>query len=104
MAIKHLTFDDSGVIIYSSVTAAYQTMLAMTDDADVIFFINATDAPMYFRIPSGSGATKVIRVPANVTMTIDCRSNAKRIAKGSIEIKYASGAPTTGEVIVTVAR
>lgn len=76
----------------------------MSDDADVLFVFNTSDAPILLSIPSGSGASKNIRFPAGSSIALDCRTNSKRLAKGTIQIKYASGAPTSGEVTVTVVR
>lgn len=76
----------------------------MSDDADVLFVFNTTDVPILLSIPSGSGASKNIRFPASSSIALDCRINSKRLAKGTIQIKYASGAPTSGEVTVTVVR
>jgi hypothetical protein len=103
MTIKHLEFQDSGTIAYGSITNAYQTVLTLPQDADVVFFYNTTDAPMLFSVPGGSKVTNIVRLPAGTTMTIDCRTNSKRLAAGDIQVKYAS-APTSGEVTVTVLR
>lgn len=104
MSIKHLQFDDSATVAYGSVTGSYVNLLALSDDADFLWVINGTDAAILLSVPSGAGVSKNLRFPAYSTLTIDCRTNSKRIAKGTIQVKYASGAPTTGEVTVTVAR
>ena len=108
MSIKHLQFDNSGTLEFGALTGSYQNLLALTDDVDVMFIYNATNAAMMFRVPSGVVANvlqyKEIRLPATSTISIDCRTNSKRIAKGTVQVKYASGAPTSGEVVVTVAR
>jgi hypothetical protein len=104
MAIKHLQFDNSATIAFGSITASYATLLSLSDDADMLFVFNTTNAAILLSIPSGAGASKDIRFPASSSMAIDCRTNSKRIAKGIIQIKYASGAPTSGEVTVTACR
>jgi len=104
MAIKHLTFDDSATIAFGSITAAYADLLALSDDCDLLFVYNTTNAPILLRIPSGANASKDIRFPASTSMAIDCRTNSKRLAKGIIQVKYAVGAPASGEVTVTAAR
>lgn len=103
MSIKHLTFDTSASIAFGSITATYADLLSMSDDADVIFIFNTTDAPILLNLPSGANVRKDFRLPASSSVSIDCRSNSKRIAKGTIQIKYVS-IPTSGEVTVTVVR
>lgn len=103
MTIKHLTFDNSGTIEFGALTADYQTIVAMSDDADFLFVYNTTDVAVMLSIPNGANATRDIRYPAKSSMAIDCRTNSKRIAKGSIQVKYVT-IPTLGEVTVTVAR
>ncbi|OQB10451.1 MAG: hypothetical protein BWY21_00372 [Parcubacteria group bacterium ADurb.Bin216] len=103
MSIKHLQFDNSATIAFGSITNTYQNLLALSDDTDILFIANTTNAPMLFSIPSGYNSYKDIRMPASTSMSIDCRSNSKRIAKGTIQIKYVS-APTSGEVTITAAR
>lgn len=104
MAIKHLTFDNSATIDFASITAAYTTLLALSDDCDLLFVYNTTNAAILLSIPSGANTSKDIRFPASTSMAIDCRTNSKRLAKGNIQVKYAAGAPTSGEVTVTAAR
>lgn len=104
MTIKHLQFDDSGSVAYGALTTSYQTVLSMTDDADFLFIYNTTDSLLYVKIPSGSATTKELIFPGGSTIAIDCRTNSKRIAKGNIQVKYSGTAPTSGVVIVTVAR
>jgi len=102
--IKHLTFDDSASLAGSSITASYQTLIAMSDDADFLFLYNTTNVALLFTIPSGANATKEIRLPTGASLAIDCRTNSKRIAKGTIQVKHVGTAPSTGEVCITVAR
>ena len=104
MSIKHATFDDSATVAAASITASFVNLLALSDDIDVLFAYNTTDAAVVLNVPSGSALSKSIRLPAQSTISIDCRSNSKRIAKGTIQVKYASGAPTSGEVTITVVR
>lgn len=107
MSIKHLSFDDSATIAFGSLTGTYADLLAMSDDADFIFIFNTCDAAVLLSIPSGLVSSTVVyknlRMPANSSMAVDARTNGKRIAKGTIQVKYAT-APTSGEVTVTVAR
>lgn len=111
MSIKHISFDDSATVAFGSITNAYVNLLALSDDTDILFIFNTTDVDVVLNIPNALSKLKPptvltsnIRIPTSSTMTIDCRSNSKRIAKGTIQIKYASGAPTSGEVVVTAAR
>ena len=104
MSIKHATFDDSATVAFGALTAAFVDLLVMSDDADLLFVYNTTNAAININVPSGSGTRKSIRLPASSTIAIDCRTNSKRIAKGTIQAKYSSGAPTSGEVTVTVVR
>lgn len=53
MAIKHLTFDNSATVAAASITASYETLLEMSDDADFVFIYNTTDAAI------GATATRV---------------------------------------------
>lgn len=106
MSIKHATFDDSATIAAASITASFANLLSLTDDVDVLFAYNTTDAAISLNIPSGptTGTRKSIRLPAQSTICIDCRSNSKRIAKGTVQVKYSDSAPTSGEVTITVVR
>jgi hypothetical protein len=104
MSIKHLTFDDSATIAFGAITNSYANLLALSDDADLLFIFNTTDVPISLSIPSGYNASKNIRFPAAASMAIDCRTNSKRIAKGTIQVKYISAAPTLGEVTITAVR
>lgn len=108
MSIRHLRFDDSATIGFAALTGTYADFLALSDDCDILFIFNTTNAPVLLSIPSGLVASAVvykdIRFPASSSMAIDCRTNSKRIAKGTIQVKYASGAPTSGEVTVTAVR
>lgn len=107
MSIRHLTFDNSASIAFGSITNTYANLLALADDTDILFIYNTTDAPILLSIPSGIASNVVvykdIRFPASTSMAIDCRTNSKRICKGTIQVKYVS-APTSGEVTVTAAR
>lgn len=104
MSIKHLQFEDSATIAGSSLTNSYQPLLELSDDCDIVFLFNTTDGPILLRVPSGAAATKEIRLPMGSTMSIDARGNSKRLAKGTISVKYAAGATSSGEVTITVAR
>ena len=103
MSLKHLTLDNSASVAFGSITNSYVDLLSLSDDADVLFVWNTTDASIVLNLPSGSGARKDFRVPAGGSCAIDCRTNSKRIAKGTIQVKYAT-APTLGEVVVTAVR
>ena len=103
MSIKHVTFDDSGTIAFGSLAANYQTVLSLSDDSDLVYLFNTTDVPVTMRVPSGT-STKEIRLPISATITLDCRSNSKRIAKGLIEVKCPASLPTSGEVTVIALR
>lgn len=104
MSIKHLTLDDTQTLLADAVTSSFQTILSMSDDADLVFIHNGTDVSILVRIPSGYAATKVLRITGMTSMTIDCRSNSKRIAKGLIEACAASDLPSYGEINITVCR
>lgn len=111
MSLKHLSFDDSATVAFGSITASYVNLLALSDDTDILFVFNTTDAPILLSIPSGLTSLrpptivyKNIRFPSSSSIAIDCRTNDKRIAKGTIQVKYASGAPTSGEVTITAVR
>jgi YbbR domain-containing protein len=104
VSIKHATFDDSATVLFGSLTASFVDLLALSDDIDLLAIYNTTDDAITLNVPSGTSVRKSIRMPATSTLTIDCRSNSKRIAKGTIQVKYSSGAPTTGEVTIVVMR
>lgn len=109
MSIKHINFDDYGYKAFGSVTASYTTLLSLSDDADVLFIFNTLNQPILLQLPSkleraSSVGTKEVRLPASVSFSIDCRTNSKRVAKGDIKIKYASAAPTSGEITITAVR
>lgn len=108
MSIKHVEFDASATVAFGSITASYVNLLALGSDSDILWIFNSTNVAILVSLPSGlaSGVLvyKDIRLPALATMCIDCRSNSKRIAKGTIQVKYASGAPTLGEVTITAGR
>lgn len=100
--IKHLEFDDYGYIEGSAITNVYQTVLTLTDDADVLFIFNTCNNALILQVPSKI-STKEIRLPAEASVTIDCRTNSKRIAKGAIKVKFVA-AVTSGELSITAAR
>jgi len=104
VSIKHLQLDDTETLLADAVTSSFQTVLSMSDDADLIFINNGTDVSVLVRIPSGYSATKILRITGLTSMTIDCRSNSKRIAKGLIEVSAASNLPSYGEINITVCR
>jgi hypothetical protein len=110
VAIKHLTFDDSATITFGALTNTYADLLALTDDIDMLFVFNTCNTAILLSVPSGitnlkppTAVYKNIRMPASSSMAIDCRTNSKRIAKGTIQVKYDT-APASGEVTVTVCR
>lgn len=110
MTIKHLSFDDSATVAFGSLTGSFADLLALSDDADVLFVFNTCNTAVILNIPSGltnlkppTVVYKSIRMPANSSMAIDCRMNSKRIAKGTIQVKYDT-APSSGEVTVTAVR
>lgn len=85
----------------------------MSDDADVLFLANSMDVSAYFSVPSALLKTgslsaalvyKDIELLAGETITLDCRANQKRLAKGTIQVKYTGTAPTTGKVKAMVVR
>lgn len=103
MAIKHLEFDLYGYIAGASLTADYQDVLALSDDADVLLVFNTCDQAILLEVPSKL-STQEVRLPARASFTIDCRTNSKRIARGTIRAKHAGGVPTTGELSITAVR
>lgn len=107
MSIRHLRFDNSASVAFGSLTNSYVDLLALSDDVDILIIYNTTNAAVLLSIPSGIVSNAVvykdIRMPASSSMAIDCRTNAKRICKGTIQVKYVS-APTSGEVTVTAVR
>ena len=105
MANKLQEFDDSATIPFGSITNSYADFMILPGNVDMVFIFNTTDAPILLNMPSGaSGIRKNIRFPAYSSIAMDCRTNSKALAAGTIQIKYASGAPTLGEVTITVAR
>lgn len=104
MSIKHITFDDSASMAYYQITSSYQTLLTLTDDADIIWLYNTTTAEMAFKVPSGANTTKVLLILPGCSMCIDARGNSKRVAKGTIQVKIWNGNASIGSVSVTVAR
>lgn len=103
MSIRHVEFDAYGYLDGASITASYQTLVAMSDDADVLFVFNNCDTSLILQIPSKL-TTAEMRLPPKASFVLDGRTNSKRIAKGLIRVKYASNVPTAGEITVTVAR
>lgn len=103
MATKHVEFDDYGTIQGTALTGSYQTVLSMTDDADVLAIFNTCDNPIILQVPNKL-TTKEIRLAARASTVFDFRTNQKRLAKGLIRAKHAGAAPTTGELSVTVFR
>jgi hypothetical protein len=103
MAIKHVEFDDFGFLLGTSLTGSYQTLLSLSDDADVLAIFNTCDNPITLQVPSKL-STKEIRLPARASTVFDFRTNSKRMAKGIIKVKHSGVAPTTGEISVTVFR
>lgn len=107
--IKHISLDDYGYLTGTAITGTYQDLIALTDDADFILVFNSCDKALILKVPSKaerstSVSTKEIRVPSGLSFTIDCRANQKRFPKGTIQVKHAGAAPTTGEVTVTAGR
>lgn len=104
MSLKHQTFDDSVSVAFGSITSAYVDLYSPIDDLDLVFISNSTNAIIYINIPSGYNDRKSVRLPPGCSISIDCRSNSKRIAKGVFQVKYEGAAPTSGEVTITGAR
>jgi hypothetical protein len=106
---KHVSFDDSATIAFGSITGSYADLLVLSDDADVVFIFNTTDAAILLSMPAGiissSAAVqyKNVRMPASSSLALDCRTNNKRLCKGTIQVKYDT-APSSGEVTITVVR
>lgn len=84
----------------------------MSDDADVLYLSNSMDVSAFFSVPKGftNKSTPTVLQFANIellageSMTLDCRANDKRLAKGIIQVKVTGTLPTIGKVKVTVAR
>lgn len=112
MSIKHVGFDNSATVAGTALTTSYVDLLALSDDADVLFVFNTSNVAIELSIPGGyNRVTKVmsynnIRFPAFSSVAIDCRTNSKRIAKGTIQVRRVAGssAATTGEVTITAVR
>lgn len=109
MSIKHVSFDDYGLLDFSGIKAAFQDLLTMSDDADVLFIFNTLDTDVVLQVPSKSErlgviGSKEIYLPANQGFVLDCRSNAKRIPRGVLRVKYSSVGPTVGVISATVVR
>lgn len=109
MSIKHVSFDDYGLLDFNGVKSTFQDVLTMSDDADVLFIFNTLDADVVLQVPSKSERLRVIGskeiyLPANQGFVLDCRSNAKRVPRGIIRVKWFSAAPTVGVISATVVR
>lgn len=100
MQPTHATFYN-GYIAGTSVTGTYQDLLALSDDADVIIVMNGCNAPLFLSLPN-RGSTTNVYIPALASFALDGRTNANRIAKGTIQIKHAGSAPTSGDLSVLV--
>lgn len=103
MSIKHIEFNNYGYLAGTSITSSYQTLVTMTDDADMMFVFNSCDTSLVLEVPS-KFTTAEIRLPAKNSFVLDGRTNSKRIAKGLIRVKYASSVPTSGEISITIGR
>lgn len=108
MTVRHLGFDDYGSIDGTSLTTSYQDLITLTDDIDILFVFNSTTVSIILTIPSylppKTYSTKQFRIPANGSVAIDCRTNSKKISKGTIQVKSVTGAAASGEVTVNVCR
>lgn len=110
MSNKHLELDNFGRLAGTSLTTGYQDLITLTDDVEILFFYNSSDVSVTLSIPclirrspTPLFGTKEWRIPANGSFAIDGRANSKSIPKGVIQVK-ATGAGTTGEVVINVAR
>lgn len=109
MSNKHADFDDYGQLAASSLTGSYQTLLTLTDDADILILFNTSNHDLILRVPSKaarstSATTKEIYVCAAQPFVLDLRPGSKRLAKGLIEVKHAGVAPTSGSISATALR
>ena len=51
MSLKHTTFETVGYLAFGSITNAYQTILALTDDAQEVLFFNSTEVVILVQLP-----------------------------------------------------
>jgi hypothetical protein len=100
VSIKHTKFRSSGVMAFGTVTANFQTLLALGDDADILIVSNSLDVPIVLRVPNETG-TAEITLADSTSFTIDSRANDQKIAKGTVAIKAYSALPAYGLISVT---
>lgn len=102
MSVKHAKFTATGFLFGSSITASYQDILSMEDDADVLIVCNSLDQPVYLLMPNESGTVDIL-IPANCSFSLDLMTNRKRIAKGTIRIKAYSTLPSASGLLSIIA-
>ena len=102
MSLKHARFQEIGYLSFTSITAAYQTLLSLSDDIAELFIINSTDALILIKLPNiidnAVTTTECIRMPAKSSWSFSGRTNHKHVCKGNIEVAYSGSAPTVGEI------
>ena len=105
MSIKHVQFDTTASLAFGSITGSAQTVTTFSQDCDEVFMINSTDAMLIVSLPQLVSNVVTyrdfIRLPEQTGMIYDGRTNNKRLCKGDVKVRYASGAPTSGEFSVT---
>ena len=107
MSLKHTQFETVGSLAFGSITNAYQTVLALTDDAQEVLFFNSTEVVIIVQLPqiinNALSSVEALRMPPSSGFVYDGRTNNKTIPKGNIKIKF-DAAPTTGEFSVSAIR
>ncbi len=97
MSVKHAQFDTASVA-GNTLTGTYANILNPSDDFDALIIMSDLDVPWWLKFSDGTA----VRFPGRVSLTIDARTNARRIKRSStlqFQVKHDGVAPASGTVL-----
>lgn len=97
---KGIADQNYGTVAFGGISGTYATTLAITDGA-ILTLLNKTDQPVIFSL--NGGTNDYIKVFANDSHPIDFGAAGLRFT-GTVSVKHAGVAPTSGEAIAAVIR
>lgn len=112
MSFAQALFNDTyGRLAFGSVGAGYATLKAVTrttgtltnnkGDAVALLFFNNLNQDVIISLDNGT--TDAVYLPANTNWTVDLATNSL-MYNGTIQVKHAGVAPTSGGIAVTIVR
>lgn len=101
MSIKHAEFI-TATIAGTAISGSLSPLLTLSGDVDTVFVMNSCDEDVVIQL-TDSTSTEVT-LPARTSFAFDGRPNKKRFRAGTIQIKYASAAVTSGRFTLVVVK